>query len=130
MEPASPRVEEVDLLENEASGLACPECHGGLWEVSEGDLTEYRCRTGHLYSPASLMHALSTRSIEEMESSHRALLEEAVMAEKMHARALARNAPRGRAERFRRRAMMARARADVVARAMVVSMEPGPEAAG
>jgi two-component system chemotaxis response regulator CheB len=122
-------IEEVDLPENEATGISCPECHGSLWEMSEGDLLEYRCRIGHLYSPESLMHHLAEHGLEELESTYRALEEEVAMAEKMVERAIARNAPRGRTERFRRRAEMARARADAVARAMDLPTGPSPEAA-
>jgi two-component system, chemotaxis family, protein-glutamate methylesterase/glutaminase len=129
MEPTTDRVEEVELPYNEATGLACPECHGGLWEVQEGDLTEYRCRIGHLYSPDSLMHHLATRSLEEVESTYRALEEEVAMAEKMVERAVARNIHPGRTARFRRRAVAARARANAVAQAMTMPIDPSPEAA-
>jgi two-component system chemotaxis response regulator CheB len=129
MDPSAKRVEQVELPKHQASGLACPECHGALWEVSEGNLIEYRCRVGHLYSPDSLMHHLTTRSIEELESTHRALEEEAAMAEKMLERAVDRNAPAGRTARFRRRAAAARARAAAVARAIEMPGEPPPEAA-
>ena len=37
------------------SGFTCPECHGPLWETSEGDLVRYRCRVGHAYSEDSMM---------------------------------------------------------------------------
>jgi two-component system, chemotaxis family, protein-glutamate methylesterase/glutaminase len=36
------------------SGFTCPDCGGGLWEWQEGELTRYRCRTGHAFSPESL----------------------------------------------------------------------------
>ncbi len=36
------------------SAFSCPECHGTLWEVSEGELVRYRCQTGHAYSPDTL----------------------------------------------------------------------------
>jgi two-component system chemotaxis response regulator CheB len=123
------RVEQTELLENEALGISCPDCHGSLWEVTEGELVEYRCRIGHLYSPESLMHHLTTRTAEELESTYRAFQEEAAMADKMVERAVARNAPFGRTERFRRRAAAARGRADAVVRAMEVPGQPLPESA-
>jgi two-component system chemotaxis response regulator CheB len=125
MEQRSEPVEEVPLVENQASGLACPECHGALWEVREGELLEYRCRIGHLYSPETLMHHLTTRSIEEVESAYRALAEEVSMAEKMLERARARNAPTGRTALFKRRVDAARARVEAVGRALAL---PGPTA--
>lgn len=32
------------------SGLTCPECHGPLWELHDGQLVRYRCRVGHAYA--------------------------------------------------------------------------------
>jgi two-component system, chemotaxis family, protein-glutamate methylesterase/glutaminase len=111
-------IEDTVLEENRASGYACPECHGALWAVTEGPILEYRCRTGHMYSPDTLMHHLTERSIEELESTHRALSEEAAMAESMVARARERQLDKKKIERLNGRAIAARARADLVLDAM------------
>jgi two-component system chemotaxis response regulator CheB len=37
------------------SVLGCPECGGVLWELQEGDLLRFRCRTGHTFSPESVL---------------------------------------------------------------------------
>jgi two-component system, chemotaxis family, protein-glutamate methylesterase/glutaminase len=37
------------------SAFSCPECGGVLWELNDGDLTRFRCRTGHAYSPESML---------------------------------------------------------------------------
>jgi len=36
------------------SMFTCPDCSGTLWEVKEGDLTRFRCRVGHAFSPESM----------------------------------------------------------------------------
>ena len=42
---------------------ACPECGGVLEDMCENDMTRFRCRVGHLYSPESLM-ADQTEAVE------------------------------------------------------------------
>src|SRR5262249_1886670 len=37
------------------STFSCPECHGVLWEVKEGNLVRFRCRVGHAFTMASLV---------------------------------------------------------------------------
>jgi two-component system chemotaxis response regulator CheB len=46
------------------SAFSCPECGGVLWELSDGDLIRFRCRTGHAYSPESML-AGQTDTLEE-----------------------------------------------------------------
>ncbi len=46
------------------SPYACPECHGVLAIVTDGELIRYRCHTGHAYSADSLL-ATITENIEE-----------------------------------------------------------------
>ena len=69
------------------SVFACPDCSGVLWEIQEGDLIRFRCRTGHAYSPATLLDAqeegiekalfMAIRSIEERLDLRRRLVEQA-----------------------------------------------------
>lgn len=35
--------------------FACPECHGTLWELHDGDLIRFRCRVGHAFSIESMV---------------------------------------------------------------------------
>ena len=69
--------------------IACPECHGTLWEVNdeEGEDLRFRCRIGHAYTALSLLteHTKSVqnalwvalRTLEESVSLNRRLAERA-----------------------------------------------------
>ncbi|KYC41721.1 chemotaxis protein CheB [Scytonema hofmannii PCC 7110] len=46
------------------SPFTCPECHGVLLQLKEGNLLRFRCHTGHAYSLNALL-AEVTQSIEE-----------------------------------------------------------------
>ncbi len=43
------------------SPYACPECHGVLTELREGNLIRFRCHTGHAFSADSLLSAISAK---------------------------------------------------------------------
>jgi len=42
-------------IEPALTDLTCPECRGTIWEVSNGNTTEYRCRVGHTYSVRAML---------------------------------------------------------------------------
>ena len=46
-----------------AAGLACPDCSGPLFDLTEGSLVRYRCRVGHAWSLESL-RAEQARTVE------------------------------------------------------------------
>jgi two-component system, chemotaxis family, protein-glutamate methylesterase/glutaminase len=56
MTPAADEIEEGrDRPTGPPTALSCPECHGPLWEVEDGELVRYRCRVGHGFSEESLV---------------------------------------------------------------------------
>lgn len=56
--------EDAVLTFSQPTTYACPECHGVLSSIKEGDITRYRCHTGHAYSADSLLTAI-TENIED-----------------------------------------------------------------
>jgi two-component system chemotaxis response regulator CheB len=58
------RSEQDDYERGKQSEFACPECHGVLWEIKDGDLLRFRCRTGHAYTAESL-HVALTEAVED-----------------------------------------------------------------
>jgi two-component system chemotaxis response regulator CheB len=53
----------ADRESGKPSGFTCPLCGGALWQTEEGIYEHFRCRTGHAFSPDSLL-ALQLRSTE------------------------------------------------------------------
>ncbi len=60
------------------SPFACPECHGVLSEIKEGDRSRFRCHTGHAYSAQSLLEGLGTATEDAIWNAIRAI-EERIM---------------------------------------------------
>lgn len=65
------------------SGLTCPECGGSLFERDEGEIVHFRCRTGHAYSPESLLAKQFDTLEATLWAAVRALQENAALARRM-----------------------------------------------
>jgi len=50
-------IDDVTALDGERSAYSCPECGGALWEIKNGDVTRFRCHTGHMFSAEELQEA-------------------------------------------------------------------------
>jgi len=57
----------------EPSAFACPECHGVLRRITEGNYARFRCHTGHAYSVPSLVAAADHGTAEALWNAIRAL---------------------------------------------------------
>ena len=68
------------------TAFAFPSCHGALWELQDGNLTRYRCHTGHAFSPESLLAEQSDAVEEALYSALRALEEKATALRRLAAR--------------------------------------------
>ena len=95
------------------SAFGCPECGGVLWELNEGDLTRFRCRTGHAYSVNTLLAEQSEALEEALWNALRALEEKAALSQRLATQARDRDRPYS-AQRFQTQGDDAQARATLV----------------
>jgi two-component system, chemotaxis family, protein-glutamate methylesterase/glutaminase len=49
----------------ERSPFTCPECHGTLWTIEDGDLIRYRCHVGHAFT-AEAMETAQSQEYEQL----------------------------------------------------------------
>jgi two-component system, chemotaxis family, protein-glutamate methylesterase/glutaminase len=77
---------EMDRI-GRRSVLACPDCHGVMWEIDEGELVRYRCHVGHAYSAEIMSLALDDNLRQAFGSALRALDERIALAKKLDAQA-------------------------------------------
>lgn len=69
------------------SALACPDCHGVMWEIDEGELVRYRCHVGHTYTADRMSLALDENLRRALGSALRALEERRSLARKLEKQA-------------------------------------------
>jgi two-component system, chemotaxis family, protein-glutamate methylesterase/glutaminase len=70
------------------SPMACPECHGVLWEAEESEVLEFRCRVGHGYSADSLLAHQAEQLEVALWTALRALEEHQALARRLAARSI------------------------------------------
>lgn len=71
-------LENLDAL-GKSSGLTCPDCGGGLWEIEDARPLRYRCHTGHAFTSRSLENAQVEQAEHSLWSSVRALQEREIL---------------------------------------------------
>jgi two-component system chemotaxis response regulator CheB len=124
-----PRLVHGDDHPGSPSGYTCPECHGSLWEIQEGELMRYRCRVGHAYSVETLLSEQSTAMEAALWTALRALEERASlsrgMAERMDRRGHSRLAVRYREEEAE-----TQDRAELIRRVLLAGGAAGAEEQG
>jgi two-component system chemotaxis response regulator CheB len=69
------------------SVIACPECHGVMWEIDDGELVRYRCHVGHAYNAELLNLALDGNLNRALGSALRVLDERAAVSRKLQEQA-------------------------------------------
>lgn len=75
-------MKEADRF-GELSVFTCPECHGPLWEIEDGDMLRYRCHTGHALTADAVMEAQAIEADEMLWSLLRAHQQRAEFARRM-----------------------------------------------
>ena len=99
------------------SVLACPDCHGVLWEIKDGDLARYRCHTGHAYTDEALEMGLQDDLGRALGSALRALDDRIKLLRQMERQAKALNRDR-MAKSWAERAAKAEVEAEVIRKTM------------
>jgi len=100
------------------STFTCPECHGTLFEVTNGEFTHYTCRVGHAYSAAGLELAKDRELEDALWSALRALEERRDLSRRLRERA-SRGGRKGAEAAFARQERDAIERAAIIRRAVL-----------
>jgi two-component system chemotaxis response regulator CheB len=58
---------------------ACPECHGVLSRIKEGNIVRYRCHTGHAYSVDSLLTSITEKVEDSLWNAIRGVEESVIL---------------------------------------------------
>jgi two-component system chemotaxis response regulator CheB len=111
------RMDEATMLSEERPGrlsaFTCPECKGPLWELRDGELAHYRCRSGHSFTGESMLAGQSEYLDEALWAAYNTVIESALMAERLADEAGI-NGHYAVAERFEDRVRLQRSRAHIV----------------
>ncbi|CDX20045.1 CheB methylesterase [Mesorhizobium plurifarium] len=83
-------MKDADRL-GQLSVFTCPECHGPLWEIEDGDMLRYRCHTGHAFTADAVMEAQAIEADEILWGLLRAHQQRAEFARRMAQREKAQN---------------------------------------
>jgi two-component system chemotaxis response regulator CheB len=107
-------VENLNAL-GRPSGLTCPDCGGGLWEVGGARPLRFRCHTGHAFSARSLDDAQAGVADHALWSGVRALQEREILLRRLAVVSEA-TGDRAQAEAGRHQADRVRAQAEQLGR--------------
>ena len=84
------------------SSITCPECHGSMQEIVDGEFVRYRCHTGHAFTLEALGALQADAWERALYNAYRAQQERAMLVGRMADEARARGA--ATAEQLQQRA--------------------------
>jgi two-component system chemotaxis response regulator CheB len=111
-------LEQGVLQLGELSPYACPECHGVLSVLKDGDIIRYRCHTGHAYSADSLLTSITENIEDTLWSAIRGVEESIILLNNLGDYYAEKNQPKLAAMYFRK-AREAEGRAKMVRQAVM-----------
>ena len=114
-------IEAVNDL-GKISMFTCPECHGSLWELKDGDLLRYRCHVGHAFSAESLDAEQGEKLEAALWSALRALEERGALGRRMASQARERE-HKNLAQRYEERAKEADEHAESLRKILLADPE-------
>ena len=79
----TPLDEKIILELGELSPFTCPECHGVLVRIKEGNLSRFRCHTGHGFNEEALLEAVMQSAEDLIFQVRRGLQEVEMLLEHM-----------------------------------------------
>jgi two-component system, chemotaxis family, protein-glutamate methylesterase/glutaminase len=118
-------MEDDDKYATTPSPFTCPECHGTLWEIIDGDLVRYRCRVGHSYSTDSMVAEQAQSTERALWAALRSLEEKAALSRRLSETARMRNHLRV-ADQFAARASDTEEHAETVRRLLLQARTSSP----
>lgn len=65
------------------SAITCPDCHGVMWKIDDGDAVRYRCHVGHAYTAELMNIAINENLHRALGSALRALEERIAVTRKL-----------------------------------------------
>ena len=95
------------------SSITCPECHGSMQEIVDGELVRYRCHTGHAFTLEALGAIQADAWERALYNAYRAQQERAMLVGRMADEARARGAATA-AEQLQQRAQSYEEGADLL----------------
>lgn len=102
----------------EYTPYACPECHGVLSAIKDGNIIRYRCHTGHAFSADSLLTSITENIEDTLWSAIRGVEESIVLLNNLGDHYAEKNDPKLAATYFRK-AAEAQSRAALVRQAVL-----------